>query len=151
MQLVIPFIIGSSNQIQSIPKGRKFRPKTMNPTELLKHIKEYWLTEIVEHFSKFANTKEEFSNQFAGYFDALEEAININDLTGLETLIQEWAESLTPTDLEGNQTNLTDFVKQIASVTHQVCIHRLSYQESVALLENLIQISLFTMKTPSKL
>jgi signal transduction histidine kinase len=118
----------------------------MNPSEVLKSIKEVCLKRLIQQFAKGEHIKNDLTDQFILYFNLLEQSLETGEAGWFDSLIDNWATSLTQSDLEGNENSLTKFVKQIVSTTHQVCLEQLSPQECITLLRDLLPVSLYILE-----
>lgn len=122
----------------------------MNSSELLRSIKDVWLKRLVNKIGKAANIKADLTDQLLLYFNMLEQSLETGDPAWFDSLIETWSSSLTQSDLEEEENILTDFLKQIAITTQQVCIEQLSNEEALFLLDNLMPISLYTLESAAR-
>ncbi len=118
----------------------------MNPSETIKTIKEIWLKRLIQQFAKGDHIKNDLTDQFMLYFNLMEQTLETGDAGWFDSLMDNWATSLTQSDLEGNENTLTEFVKQIVSITHQVCLDQLIPEDAVLLLNDLLPVSLYVLE-----
>jgi signal transduction histidine kinase len=118
----------------------------MNPSETIKTIKEIWLKRLIKQFAKGNHLKSDLTDQFLLYFNLMEQSLETGEAGWFDSLMDNWSTSLTQSDLEGNENSLTEFVKQIISITHQVCLEQLDPENAVILLTDLLPISLYVLE-----
>lgn len=118
----------------------------MTPSEIIKTIKEIWLKRLIQQFAKGDHIKNDLTDQFMLYFNLMEQSLETGEAGWFDSLIDNWATSLTQSDLEGNENTLTEFVKQIVLITHQVCLEQIIAEDAVSLLSDLLPISLYVLE-----
>lgn len=82
--------------------------------------------------------REDLRAQLERFFDLLEQAVDTGDPTWLDSILLNWSNSLTQTDLESGQSNLAQFLQEIMLQTHQVCRETLESEQAMDLITTLI-------------
>lgn len=93
----------------------------MDETELLRIIRPVWINRNTLSLAKGASVREDLRAQFERFFDLLEQAVTTGDPTWLDSILAAWATALTQTDLESNQGNVTQFLREVMLQTNQIC------------------------------
>ena len=106
--------------------------------ELLHTIHPIWLTRATQSMAKAANIREDLRAQLDQFFSLLEEAVETGDSAWLDPVLNTWAASLTQSDLEANQSNLLEFLREIMIITNDVCRQTLDSDQSLELITALI-------------
>ncbi len=106
----------------------------MNETELLRAIRPIWMQRIPLTLAKGANLREDLRAQLDRFYDLLEQAVETGDPAWLDSLLAEWGTSLTQTDLESAQSNLTQFIREIMLQTNQICHETLGTEQALDLI-----------------
>lgn len=106
--------------------------------ELLHTIHPIWLTRATLSMAKAANIREDLRAQLDQFFSLLEEAVETGDSAWLDPVLNTWAASLTQSDLEANQSNLLEFLREIMLITNDVCRQTLDSDQSLELITALI-------------
>jgi len=106
--------------------------------ELLQTIHPIWLTRATQSMAKAANIREDLRAQLDHFFSLLEEAVETGDSAWLDPVLNTWAASLTQSDLEANQSNLLEFLREIMIITNDVCRQTLDSDQSLELITALI-------------
>jgi signal transduction histidine kinase len=93
----------------------------MDETDLLRTIRPIWIHRTTLTLAKGAGVREDLRAQLDRFFDLLEQAVITGDPAWLDSVLSVWATSLTQSDLESGQSNLSQFIKMIMLQTYQVC------------------------------
>lgn len=112
----------------------------MDETELLRTIRPTWIHRTTLALAKGAGLREDVRVQLERFFDLLEQAINTGDPAWLDSIIEQWSASLTQTDLESGQSNMTAFIKEINTQTNNVCRETLDGERALELMTALVPV-----------
>ncbi|MBI4927838.1 MAG: HAMP domain-containing histidine kinase [Anaerolineae bacterium] len=82
--------------------------------------------------------REDFRNQLDHFFDMLEQALDTGDSGWLDPLLENWATSLTETDLEGKHSNLLALLREIETISTQTAREMLTSEQALELVCSLI-------------
>lgn len=110
----------------------------MHETELLHTIRPIWLHRVTLSLARGAGVREDLRTQLERFFELLEQVIDTGDPAWLDSIISSWATSLTQTDLESGQNNLSSFLKEIMIQTYQVCRETLDGDQALELIGMLV-------------
>jgi signal transduction histidine kinase len=91
----------------------------MSTSDSLRSMRSEWLSRAVVQLAKGALLRQDLTNQLEQFYDLLEQVLITGDTSGLDTLLDNWAASLTQTDLEGSLASLTTILKELFVVTTQ--------------------------------
>jgi len=92
----------------------------MQELDLLINLRPLWLDRACQVLARGSNTHEDIRPMLERIFDLMIQAANTGDPAWLDTILTEWATSLTQTDLEGSSSNLTRLIKEISLITYTV-------------------------------
>lgn len=110
----------------------------MQEAELLKTIRPIWLHRATQTLGKGATMRDDLRAQLEMFFSMLEKVIATGRLSYLDTLLSDWATSLTQTDLEAGPSNLSQFIKELMVLTHEICRETLTGDQTITLIGALI-------------
>lgn len=110
----------------------------MDETALLRTIRPVWIQRITLSLAKGAGMRDDIRMQLERFFDLLEQMVDTGDPSWLDSILYTWSSSLTQTDLEGKQSNLTQFLREIMLQTHQICRDMLDNAQAMDLLTALV-------------
>ena len=110
----------------------------MGELELLKSIRHAWIQKAVQHLARGSGLREDLRQQLNQLFDLLEQVVETGDPVWLDPLLADWASSLTQSDLEGGQSNLSRFISELFQITLSVARENLDEGKALDLLETLM-------------
>jgi len=110
----------------------------MDETELLRTLRPIWINRITLSLAKGAGLREDLRTQLDRFFDLLLEVVDTGDPAWLDPILGVWSSSLTESDMESGQSNMTRFIKEIMMLTHQVCRETLDSDQALDLISTLI-------------
>lgn len=106
----------------------------MHETDLLRTIRPIWLHRVTLAIGKGAGVREDLRAQLERFFEMLIEVVDTGDPGWLDPVLSVWATSLTQSDLEGGQSNLMMFLKEIMQHTYYVCRETLDGEQALDLI-----------------
>ncbi len=95
------------------------------------NLRAIWLEHAVQVLARGLNTYEDIRHLLESFYDRLIQAMETNDPTLLDPILDEWANSLTQTDLEGSTSSLTSLIKEISQMTYGVIQHNLPVEPAL--------------------
>jgi hypothetical protein len=110
----------------------------MGELELLKSIRPAWIQKAVQHLARGSGLREDLRSQLNQLFDLLEQVVETGDPIWLDPLLESWASSLTQSDLEGGQSNLSSFISELSQVSLSVARENLEETQALDLIEELL-------------
>ncbi len=110
----------------------------MLETESLSIIRPIWLQRITLSLGKGAGIREDLRTQLEAFYAMLEQAVDTGDPAWLDSIISQWATSLTESDLKNDRSNLMQFLREIMLQTYQVCRETLGAEQALDLIGALI-------------
>src|SRR5512142_3014853 len=110
----------------------------MDETELLRLIHPIWINRITLSLAKGAGVREDVRAQLERFFELMEQVVDTGDTAWLDPLLSVWSTSLTQTELETGQSNMTQFIKEIMLQTNQVCRETLDSEKALDVMASVI-------------
>lgn len=119
----------------------------MQPYKLFLGLKASWIDQVREQLTSQSALTEDLTAQFTQFFENLGISLQTGDITGLDNLLQNWSESLTESDLAGNEHAIAKIVKDLCSITQTIILDNLAAEDAVTLLKVIFPIiaSLYEM------
>lgn len=102
----------------------------MQILDLLHSIRPVWVTRTVQALARGVGVRDDFRDQLERFFDLMEQVVETGDPAWIESILSDWAASLTQSDLEEGQSQIIRLVTQIFDITHQVCMDNLPLAEA---------------------
>jgi hypothetical protein len=110
----------------------------MHELELLRRIRPTWLVRGIDALARGYGLREHLRSQLEQFFSLLEQVIETGDPAWLDSILQNWLDSLTQDDLNGEAANLTRFVNELMLLSFRVSREALNDAEAMHLLSALI-------------
>jgi len=106
----------------------------------LDQIKPVWIDRVAHRLARGENVRASFLEQVNQFFDLMRQAIIAGDPAWLNPILDEWANSLTQSELEPDQGGLAPILKHIVLATHEIAETDLESQTGLALLGAILPI-----------
>ena len=110
----------------------------MQEPELLRTLQPIWLSRATESMARSLNIRDDLRAQLERFFFLLTQAVETGNSEWLNPILDEWASSLTQTDLEARESNLLTFLREIIQRTIEVCRQTLDGEQALSLIADLI-------------
>jgi signal transduction histidine kinase len=110
----------------------------MQEPELLRTLQPIWLSRATESMARSLNIRDDLRAQLERFFFLLTQAVETGNSEWLNPVLDEWASSLTQTDLEARESNLLTFIREIMQRTIEVCRQTLDEEQALSLIADLI-------------
>ncbi len=110
----------------------------MQEHELLRTLQPVWLDRATLTLAKAANLREDLRAQLESFFEMLTQAVETGDSAWLDPVLTTWATSLTQTELEGGESNLLEFLREIVVLTGDVSRQALNNDQALNLISALL-------------
>ncbi len=123
----------------------------MGELELLRSIRPAWIQKAVQHLARGSGLREDLRGQLNQLFDLLEQVVETGDPIWLDPLLESWASSLTQSDLEGGQSNLSGFISELSQVSLNVARENLQETQALDLIEELLPCFSYAFEKISQL
>jgi signal transduction histidine kinase len=118
----------------------------MDELNLLKTIRLIWLNRTVQQLARGASLREDLRRQLENYYALLEQVVETGDQSWLDSILAEWAMSLTVTDLEENTNSLTSFATTLMQQTTEICKEALDEDQALAVINALMPAFSYTIE-----
>ena len=118
----------------------------MDELTLLKTLRPIWLNRTLHQFARNAGVLESLRSQFENFYSLLEIVVESGDRTWLDSILAEWAHSLTLSDLEEKTNSLTSFTAALMSLTFEICRESLDPTQALALICTLTPVFTYSME-----
>jgi signal transduction histidine kinase len=110
----------------------------MIETDLLRTIRPVWLHRVTLSLAKGAGVREDLRAQLERFFELLVQVIDTGDPAWMDSVLSSWANALTQTDLEGGQSNLMPFLREIMQHTCQILRETLDGEQALDMISILV-------------
>lgn len=112
----------------------------MHEVEQLRTLRPIWLHRALQDLVRGAGLREDFSTQMEKFYDMLERSVETGNPAWLDSLLAQWAASLTQTDLEAGSSSLTCFISELVQLTYSTICETLDETSSIQLYGSLLKV-----------
>ena len=112
----------------------------MSTQELLEKIRSRWLHRVSHSLARGTDVRANFEKHLEEFFSLLERSVATGDPAWLDSILTEWADSPTQSDLEQGNNNVSLLLRRMIDVTTEVARENLSEAQALDLLTELIPI-----------
>jgi signal transduction histidine kinase len=109
----------------------------MEIIESLRIIRPILVNRVVQNLAKGVSVREDFREQFDQFIGLLEQVVETGDPAWFDPLLTIWANSLTQSDLEEGQVNLSRMLGEILNTSNTTCIEALPKEKALDLISAL--------------
>ena len=110
----------------------------MIETDLLRTIRPIWLHRVTLSLGKGAGVREDLRAQLERFFELLVQVVDTGDPAWMDSVLSSWASALTQSDLEGGQSNLMPFLREIMQHTCQILRETLDGEQALDMISTLV-------------
>jgi len=111
-----------------------------NPSEILQNLFPIIENRVVLELTKGSLLKDEITDQFQSFYKHLLQTVETGAPSWFDPLLNEWANSLTQSDLEDESIIINDFVNQLVMIINQTIVEKTKAEQSVQLFTILLPI-----------
>lgn len=112
----------------------------LKPSELLQNLFPKIENRVILELTKGSLLKDEIADQFQSFYKHLLQAVETGDPSWFDPLLNEWANSLTQSDLEDESIIINDFINQLVMIINQTIVENTKAEQSVQLITILLPI-----------
>lgn len=111
-----------------------------NPSKILQNLFPIIENRVVLELTKGSLLKDEITDQFRSFYKHLLQTVETGVPSWFDPLLNEWANSLTQSDLEDESIIINDFVNQLVMIINQTIVEKTKAEQSVQLFTILLPI-----------
>jgi len=105
----------------------------MSIVESFHQIRSAWIGKVSNRLAKGSGVRESFRAELNRFYDLLLQAVETGDPAWMNSILDEWVEARTQTELENRETSLPPILDQILMATYEVAFEGLSESEALEL------------------
>ncbi len=123
----------------------------MNPSKLLAKIREPWLKQVTQTLAQGTNLRESIQGQFERFFELLEEALQTGNPAWLDSILLDWINAPTLTQLHEGAQGVSKIINQVISITSATARDTLSDTETLDLLTAILPFYTYALERVARL
>ncbi len=112
----------------------------MTTIELLGKIRPAWLTRVSRRLARGESMRESFQQQLDHFYDLLIQAVETGDPAWLDSILNEWVQSSTQTELEDEESALSPVLNNLLLITYEVMSEIVSEAEAFRAMGELLPV-----------
>ncbi len=121
----------------------------MSVIESLSKIRSEWLSRVSHSLTSVEGVRDSFLEELNRFYDLMLEAVFNVDTTRVDTILSEWIEARTQTDLKDQKNTLPPVLNQILLITFDVAHDMLNANETIEVLGAILPIYSHAMEFTS--
>jgi len=112
----------------------------MHSNEILRELRPVWVKRVSLTMAKGSILKDDLIEQLVQFYDQLQISVETGDSEWFNPLLQTWSNTLTQSDLEGDQNSLTKIIKELILITQAICLENLNSNDTIIILNSILPI-----------
>jgi signal transduction histidine kinase len=123
----------------------------MSAQDLLLSIRSNWMHRVAHSVARGADVRANFVKELEQFFTLLEQAVATGDPAWMDSILVDWSNSPTQSDLEQGKNNVTLLLSKIINVTNEVARENLKEHQALDLLTELTPIFVYLLDKGARL
>jgi len=117
----------------------------MDTLESLKKIRPVWISRLSYRLARGEGVRQSFQAQLDSLFDLIVQSIESGDPAWLDSILNEWIDARTETDIESQGNSLSPILEQILLSSYEILCEALEEDEALRLLGALLPIYTYAL------
>ncbi len=112
----------------------------MTTIELLAQIRPAWLTRVSRRLARGEGIRESFQQQLELFYALLIQAVDTGDPAWLDSLLTEWVQASTQTELEEEESSLSPVLNSLLLITYEVMSETIKASDAFSAMGELLPV-----------
>jgi signal transduction histidine kinase len=122
----------------------------MNLANSLKEIRTRWISRVADSMAHGADIRNNFQEQLERFYDLLIRAVETGSPACMDPILNEWAASLTQSELSEGEKNISAVLSQMLMITYEIAHQGLPEPKAMELLGAIIPVFTFSMEKAAR-
>jgi len=122
----------------------------MNLPDILADIRASWIHRVVNSMARGAGVRENFQPQLERFYDALIQAIVTGDPAWVESILYDWANAPTQTELREGERNISAILNGMLNTTFELVREDLQAREAMELMGAVLPVFTYALEKAAK-
>lgn len=118
----------------------------MNIQRLIRKIRASWIQRVSHVLARDASVRETFELQLNRFYDLLEQAVQTGDPTRLDSVLLDWANSPTLSQLNQAENNVSQALKEMSAMAQLAAREMLTETEALDLITTLAPLFMYALE-----
>ncbi len=122
----------------------------MNAIEILTKIRSSWIRRLVNSMARGAGVRENFQDQLEKFYDLMNQSVVTGDPAWVDTLLYEWANALTQSDLREGEKNISAVLNRMLTTTFDFAREDLTERDAMELMGAVLPIFTYSLEKAAR-
>jgi signal transduction histidine kinase len=122
----------------------------MNATEILAEIRSSWIRRVVNSMARGAGVRENFQDQLENFYDLMNQSVVTGDPAWVDTLLYEWANAPTQSDLREGEKNISAVLNRMLTATFDLAREDLTERDAIELMGAVLPIFTYSLEKAAR-
>jgi signal transduction histidine kinase len=123
---------------------------TMSPLDLLDEIRDGWVARVSQQLAMGAGVRESFLDQVNQFYVAMRKAVETEDPSWIEPILEAWTQAMTVTELDTPGADLSAVLSEMLLATQSYALKGLPPENGMRLMNSLLPVFTHAYKFVSK-
>lgn len=122
----------------------------MNISDILVEIRPAWLRRVSNSMARGADVRENFQAQLERFYDLLTQAVITGDPAWVDTILYEWANTPTQSDLRDGEKNMSTILNRMLMTNYEIAREDLSETDAMELLGAVLPVFTYALEKAAR-
>ena len=118
--------------------------------KMLAKIRPAWIARVGQEMARGMEVRVDFEEQLGRFFDLVEQSVTTGDPAWMDTILLDWANSSTETDLEEGSYHVSFLINRMIALTIQISRETLTRQQALDLIAAVIPIYTYGLEVVTR-
>ncbi len=122
----------------------------MNISDILVEIRPAWIRRVSNSMARGADVRENFQAQLERFYDLLTQAVVTGDPGWVDTILYEWANTPTQSDLRNGEKNMSTILNRMLMTNYEIAREDLSETDAMELLGAVLPVFTYALEKAAR-
>jgi signal transduction histidine kinase len=122
----------------------------MNIVDILVEIRPAWIRRVSNSMARGADVRENFQSQLERFYDLLVQAVVSGDPAWVDTILYEWANAPTQSDLRDGEKNMSAVLNRMLMTNYEIAREDLNATDAMELLGALLPVFTYALEKAAR-
>jgi len=122
----------------------------MNLVDILIEIRPAWIRRVANSMARSADVRENFQGQLERFYDLMTQAILTGDPAWIDTILYDWANAPTQTDLRDGEKNMSALLNRMLMTSYELAREDLNPSDAMELLGAILPVFTYALEKAAR-
>jgi len=122
----------------------------MNLVDILIEIRPAWIRRVANSMARGADVRENFQGQLERFYDLMTQAILTGDPAWIDTILYDWANAPTQTDLRDGEKNMSALLNRMLMTSYELAREDLNPSDAMELLGAILPVFTYALEKAAR-